>query len=233
MAETIYTIPVNEAFDASVAEKARCPFCRMYERLQENELELILGGSMMEPEVRIKTNKLGFCHRHYDKLFERKNRLGLGLILESHLNEVRAGMKGGVGDLLRGTGSAGTAKAQTVGESCYICGRIDFHFGKMLDNTVYLWETDGAFRKKLDALPMVCLPHFAAVSAVGKNKLGKKDYAKFYEALYTVTDGYFAGLCGDVSWFCKKFDYRYDEEPWGNSKDAVERAIRFLSSEDQ
>ena len=36
-------------------------------------------------------------------------------------------------------------------------------------------------------------------------------------------------LSGDVSWFCKKFDYRYQDEPWNNAKDAVERSIRFLS----
>jgi hypothetical protein len=31
-----------------------------------------------------------------------------------------------------------------------------------------------------------------------------------------------------VSWFAKKFDYRYDKEPWYDSKDAPERAITFL-----
>ena len=40
---------------------------------------------------------------------------------------------------------------------------------------------------------------------------------------------YFDTLREDVSWFCKKFDYRYNDEPWYNSKDAVERAIKFLS----
>ena len=38
-------------------------------------------------------------------------------------------------------------------------------------------------------------------------------------------------LTDDVSWFCKKFDYRFDAEPWGNAKDSVERAIRFLRSD--
>ena len=33
----------------------------------------------------------------------------------------------------------------------------------------------------------------------------------------------------DVSWFCKKFDYRYDAEPWKNSKDSVPRAINFIA----
>ena len=35
----------------------------------------------------------------------------------------------------------------------------------------------------------------------------------------------------DVSFFCKKFDYRYDAEPWKNSKDSVERAIKFLRAD--
>ena len=38
-------------------------------------------------------------------------------------------------------------------------------------------------------------------------------------------------LTDDISWFCKKFDYRYDAEPWYNSKDAVERAIKFIRSD--
>jgi len=29
----------------------------------------------------------------------------------------------------------------------------------------------------------------------------------------------------------KKFDYRYDAEPWYNSKDAVERSMKFLRSD--
>ena len=40
--------------------------------------------------------------------------------------------------------------------------------------------------------------------------------------------GILESLKEDVSWFCKKFDYRYDQEPWGDAKDAVERSIDFL-----
>ena len=42
---------------------------------------------------------------------------------------------------------------------------------------------------------------------------------------------YMSTLTDDVSWFCKKFDYRYGDEPWYNSKDSVERAIKFLRSD--
>ena len=64
--EQIYTIPVNEAFDAA-AEKPElgCPFCALYRKLQNDELDIILGASMMEPDVRIQTNEKGFCKEHF------------------------------------------------------------------------------------------------------------------------------------------------------------------------
>jgi hypothetical protein len=32
----------------------------------------------------------------------------------------------------------------------------------------------------------------------------------------------------DISWFIKKFDYRFEKESWGNSKDAVERTVNQM-----
>ena len=65
MSETIYTIPVNEAFDACAEDHSRgCPFCRLYNQLEANEIDIILGASMMEPDIRIKTNEQSFCPTH-------------------------------------------------------------------------------------------------------------------------------------------------------------------------
>ena len=88
--EQIYTIPVNEAFEAVAKPETqcRCPFCLMYNRLEANELDLILGASMMEPDVRLKTNEQGFCDTHYGLMFERSKRLPLALMMESHLDSL-------------------------------------------------------------------------------------------------------------------------------------------------
>ena len=64
MQEKIYTIPVTEAF----SKKSGCPFCALKNKLEDDERELIMGASMMEPDIRIKTNALGFCKRHFDKM---------------------------------------------------------------------------------------------------------------------------------------------------------------------
>lgn len=233
--EQIYTIPVNEAFEASAADRASgCPLCALYNKLENNELDLILGASMMEPDVRIKTNEEGFCRTHYDMMFTRKNRLGMALTLESHLDQLRRETKlSGAASALFG-GDAGAKPAGRIAEleqSCYVCRRIAYHFDRMSDTVVLLWDGDPDFPAKLAAQPYFCLPHYRRLLNYGKSRLSKKKYPDFVRAVTAAVEPYFDSLREDISWFCKKFDYRYDEEPWYNSKDAVERAIKFLRSD--
>ena len=227
--EQIYTIPVNEAFEASAADAScGCPLCAIYRKLEENELDLILGASMMEPDCRIKTNEQGFCRLHYDLMFVRKNRLGMALTLESHLKELSD-------DLKEGPFGAPGAKPQkriaALEESCYVCRRAQFHFEHMAETVVFLWETDEDFGPKFRAQPYFCLPHYRKLLEYGQKRLNKKKLAAFSAEAGKVVRDYMDTLTDDISWFCKKFDYRYDEEPWYTSKDAVERAIKFLRSD--
>lgn len=225
--EQIYTIPVNEAFDAASEGNSRgCPFCMLAEKLENNEIDLILGASMMEPDIRIKTNEQGFCRHHFDMMFSGKNRLGLGLILESHLDEQKKHFsKNG---LISKPGESEIRTVSRLNENCYVCSKIEYHFSKMLETAVLLWEKDPEFRKKTSRQPYFCLPHYKRFLETASSYLSKKMFKEFYNAVEETENSYFDALREDVSWFCKKFDYRYNDEPWKNSKDAVERAIAFL-----
>lgn len=231
--EQIYTIPVNEAFEASAADSScGCPMCAIYRKLEENELDLILGASMMEPDVRIKTNKQGFCHTHYDMMFVRKNRLGMALTLESHLAELKKDLGKGLLGALTGRPDQKPAKRiAALEDSCYVCKRIDFHFQHMAETAVLLFDTDETFVEKLKAQPYLCLPHYRLLLEKAAERLSKKKLPQFCQLTERVVKGYLETLSEDISWFCKKFDYRYDKEPWKNSKDSVERAIKFLRSD--
>ena len=228
--EQIYTIPVNEAFDL-VSEKPECgcPFCVLYKKLQNDEIDIILGASMMEPDIRIKTNKEGFCLSHYSIMLKRKRMLGMGLMLESHLAEVKK--------ILSGPGMFGDKAAKAVAGlselegDCYVCGRINHNLSMMIATAVYLWESDFPFRDKFKRAPYFCLPHYRMMLDYARNKMPKRIFPEFHDALKRLEMEYLEALTGDVSWFCKKFDYRYDEEPWYNSKDSVPRAVKFLSSD--
>ena len=229
MIERIYTIPVNESFDAADG----CPFCGIYKKLESNELDIILGASMMEPDIRIKTNALGFCGKHYKTMLTMKNRLGLALMLESHFGEniIDLISKKGIADMLGGD-KGRIEKLDKQTRSCYICSRIEFSFERMLECAALLWHRESEFKKKLDTQPYFCLPHYAALLEAALRVLPKKVYPGFAEKCRDVTAAYAKDLLEDISWFVKKFDYRYENEPWGTAKDSPERAVRFLCSDE-
>ncbi len=226
--EQIYSIPVNEAFDKCISEpECGCPICVLYKKLQEDELDIILGASMMEPDIRIKTNEQGFCLPHYRMMLGRRRMLGIGLIMESHLAEVKKKLDGPV--ILGDKRKAALTALGGLECDCYVCKRTEHNLAAMMATVVYLFETDdNGFRKKLERQPWFCLPHYRAILDYASKKMNKRNYSELYSAMYNINSAYLESLLGDVSWFCKKFDYRYDEEPWYNSKDSVKRAIKFL-----
>ena len=137
--EQIYTIPVNEAFEKAASTACGCPFCLMYNRLEANELDLILGASMMEPDVRLKTNDLGFCDTHLCMMFARPKRLPLALMLESHLDQVAKDLEGNLGLFIAKTGDAAAKRLDRLEHSCYICERIEYNFSRMIETAALLW----------------------------------------------------------------------------------------------
>ena len=150
--ERIFTIPVNEAFEEAGEVGEKCPFCFLFSKLQTDEVDLILGASMMEPDVRIKTNEEGFCSRHLSMLFDGGKRLPLALMTESYLARVRERTKPGA---LSGlfAAKAGASAIKTVGEinrTCYLCGRIEHNFSLMIETAALLWESEDQFRRKTE-----------------------------------------------------------------------------------
>ena len=155
--------------------------------------------------------------------------LGIGLMLESHLAEVEKRIDG---PTLLGSKAAASVNALTELEcSCYVYSRIEKNLSAMNATAVYLWESDLDFRKKFEKTGYFCLPHYRRKIDYAQKKMNKRLFRDFYDVAHSIEAKYAAALKGDVSWFCKKFDYRYDEEPWYNSKDSVQRAEKFLSGE--
>lgn len=94
-------------------------------------------------------------------LLTEKNRLGLALILESHMNQLREEVNDkGLAALVGKTGSAAPKRLNRLDGSCYVCDRIEYSFSRMLSNAVLLWTEDDSFRDKVQAQPYICLPHF-------------------------------------------------------------------------
>ena len=222
MAEQLYTIPVNDAFDAAEKE-CGCPICRLYSFFEENELSIMLGGALMEPDIRKQTNRKGFCKRHAEKLLNGDNRLGFALIIESHLAEIERAI-----DPSLATPDGTARRVGEITRDCYICSCADTNLDRAIGTLFWLYENDGEFENKFGGTSHFCLPHYELLLN-GSKRLSKQKRRKFFEKIKDIELAYVKTLSDDVSWFCKKFDYRYDGEPWKNSKDAPERATAFLN----
>ena len=228
--EKIYTIPVNEAFDASAADKScGCPFCTLYNGLEKKETDAILGAAMMEPDVRIETNRAGFCSVHFSQMLKQKNRLSLALMLQTHLDETRGHLFSR--KKLFEPKNSRKKRLSEINESCFVCEKVDWGMERLM-RTFFEMFGDAQFRKLFSEQEFICLPHFDLLQSIAPNYLKKQELDSFNEMCGQLTEKYMNTLYDDVSKFCSMYDYRSSgkDADWGNSRDSIERAVGFLTS---
>ena len=221
MRDSIYTIPVNEMFEP----KTGCPLCAMRDMLESRCVEYIMGAAMMEPDVRMETNRIGFCKYHLDRMHERRNRLSLALMLETHLAELQ-------NTVFKKRGVFSRKKAEPQASTCYVCDKIDWAMERQVDTIFRMYAESSEFRTLFSEQETFCMEHYRLLAQTAPLKLNKKQLPDFMETLNRVTLSYLEQLKEDVTHFTKMFDYRNSgaDADWGNSKDSIERAMWFLTS---
>lgn len=220
MREDICSIPINDVF----APKNGCPICAMRDMLEDRIATYITGAAMMEPDVRIETNSLGFCETHFGHILSRGSRLSVALILESLTSEVDS-------DLFQSKHNPKKA-AETIQKrrhSCFICENVEKNMYHLLSSMIKMWETDTDFRALYAQQPFICMPHYGMIMSAAQ-KMSRKNLIQFSEQTVMLSKSYLQNLEKDITHFCRMFDYRNNGADWGNSKYAIERSIEYMTS---
>jgi len=242
----IDTIPV---WDAAKLE-GECLFCALERKTELGEAERYLGASVMEPDTRVQVNEKGFCPHHHTMLFGMSNRLGHALMLESHTAETirrlnvqlkelekasDAFASCSLGDKLSGKARSAREKLmgsvreiEAISSSCIMCDTIRENMDRYLHTFFHLYRNDPEFHKRFSNSKGVCLTHLSRLIPVAMEELKGKELQEFVSGLTTLEQQNLDRIQEDISWFIKKFDYRYENESWKNSKDAVERTVNKL-----
>lgn len=246
MKETIYTIPVNEAFE----NQCECPLCCLERRFENDRVNYYLGPSLMEPENRIETNESGFCAKHFAMMYDtRANRLGLGLIIHTHLQEqnkiiekitksvdenTTSGKKGLFSSFKSSGDNSKVAEnlvkyVKEQQEECCICRDLKKTMERYCAVITQLYFSEKEFKERFNNGLGFCMPHFAMlIESAKKNLFGGKQ-EEFLGALINMQVANLKRIEDEIEWFTKKFDYRNKDADWGNSKDAVPRSIEKLT----
>lgn len=241
----IDTIPVWD----SLKLEGECLLCALRRKVELGEAEGYLGASVMEPDTRIQVNDKGFCPHHHSMLFSMSNRLGHALMLESHLAETRRRTAKAFDELKKAAhayseasmlerlkkGSAAKADMEKIAaeitsmaNSCVMCDSINQNMDRYMHTFFHLYQNDTEFRNRFNASKAVCLPHLATLIQWAPQELPAKEVADFIDKLTSNETANLDRMQEDISWFIKKFDYRFQDEPWYNSQDAVERTVNKL-----
>ncbi len=231
------TIPVWDAYKAG----GECPLCALRTQNEEMYVDSFLGASVMEPDTRVEVNEKGFCPEHYRQMFAKKNRLGLALITHTHMKEVISSLdaildgaaSASGGGLLRrlspakGEGGAGAALRARTGK-CILCERLDYTMRRYAYTLVHLHAHAPEFQKAFAGSQGLCLQDLALVLDMADEMLSGKERTAFLAAVRDVQKKNMERVEKELEWFTLKFDYRNQDKPWGNSRDALERAINKL-----
>ena len=239
------TIPLWD----SVRLEGECPLCALRRKLELGEVERFLGASVMEPDVRILVNREGFCQKHQGMLFSAGNRLGHALMMQTHLQETRkqqekllASLRGAADnaaaltlkDKVNGKEGKVLASITDIGEKmehpgCVVCESIQENMDRYLYTFFHLYGHDADFQEALSKSKGFCVPDVGLLLEKAPAQLNHKELADFCRLLAGLTEQNLSRLQEDIDWFIKKFDYRFEAEPWGNSRDAVERTVNKLN----
>ena len=243
----IDTIPVWDALKL----EGECPLCALRRQVERLEVDRFLGGSVMEPDVRVRVNERGFCAHHHVLLYAQQNRLGHALMTHTHLQEThrrsqrifreaaqgaqagreaplvkRALGRGGGKEALQAAADALDALAGT----CILCDSLESNMKRYAYTLLHLYEHDAAFRQAFEASRGVCLKDAALLLRMAGEALGGKAQADFAAALERLMEESLSRVEEELEWFTLKFDYRNADKPWKNSRDALERAVTKLRS---
>ncbi len=237
MKESIYTIPLSEAYDTT----DECPFCHLERQVEQRTIRYVIGpgASYMEPEVRAATDAEGFCGAHYKKMYDYGNSLGNALIMQTYFVSLFEEMAKEM-DNFQIPGKRGLFSKKNDGEesslvkwarkkqgSCYLCNKIEYNMDRYAE-TFFLLIRDKDFRAKVAQSKGLCMRHFLRLMEAAPSNIPNDQREWFYPTIFRLMRENMARVKGDLDWFVDKFDYRNASADWKNSRDAVSRTMQKL-----
>ncbi len=229
MKECIYSIPLTDALDA----KCGCILCQLEKKFEEDACEFFLGPAMMEPDHRELTNEKGFCKNHLPMLFNKSNRLGLALVLETHAKEFSSKftLEKKNGFMKKGLDAKLIAQNILIAnESCAMCDKINAQAKEAAANFAYMWDKEPDFRDKYKKQGTLCPEHASLVLSVCEKEVSGKNRDTFIEMIVKQQKDLLDSLYDDLHEFVLSFDYRNADKPLSEKASmSVQNAVKHLA----
>ncbi len=230
MKDHLETAPVIDA----VRNHAVCPFCQLRDMIEQQTVERYLGGAVMEPDIRIRTNAVGFCRTHHQLLMAQKDYHGYALMMQTRLKTVSSqlapAVKGLAGISLFGNKNVSSLLRQ-LDEStgrCLICENMADTVGRYMDIFMKLYREDSSFRSDFGNGSTVCLRDLPLLLQKSQLQLSPSLRKDFLETVSRQLSGAFDTAQEDLDALCSSFHFGSEHKNNPRIHQALERAVNLL-----
>ena len=238
MKEQIHTIPLTEAFTT----EDECPFCYLHRQIEHRAIRYFAGpsASYMEPDVRAITNRHGFCPDHMQKLYDYGNPLGNALMLQTYYESVLRQLHTQLKNLQQPAKKGLLPRKKAVSttpiwediqqqvDDCAICRRVEESMQRHY-RVFFSLLKEAEFRQAVQGSKGFCMHHFAQLLQQAQDHLPGAYEAWFYDTVYALMAENLLRVKADLDHLICKYDYRNADLPWGNAKDALQRAMQKMA----
>ena len=201
-------------------EGSECPLCAIRSHIEKQFISSYLNEAVMEDACREEVNKYGFCKRHFVRLYEGDNKLGLALQTHTRMKHLLKRI-----DAIDNPKAAAKMADKLLGEleSCAICRLMDANMERYVATVPKMYGKEGEFRKLFNGGKGFCLEHFSMLIKASRNAGGFEK--EFLQILTKMQAENFERVYNDLGTFTDMFDYKNGGKPWGTAKGALERSI--------
>ena len=224
------TIPVWDAY----RQRGECPLCLLLATAERELVAFHLGSSVMAPEMRVKVNETGFCPSHFSMLLAGDNRLGLGLMTQTHMAELGKKLdaygrtSSRPRELRRRLAALHTFLARQL-NACLICDRLTDRFARYAFTIAFLWNKDAAFRSEFAESAGFCLSHLPGQLRLAEETLPAAPLARFETEVESLQRRAWQRLDQALLAFTGSFDYQTEPGAAATVRASVASAIQKLT----
>jgi hypothetical protein len=236
MKQEIHTFELWDAFE----RKTECPLCDIKTNTERSYISGLFRDMTIDEEFCRYLKDARFCSKHLEILFNYRDKFGLALVMNRLLSFEIAELEAAQirktdTDIPRKPFQAWLERLITLAppkrylrsqESiCDLCRHIDNRMRDYVTTLIHLWKNNLNFRALYYSSNGFCHKHFYQIIQGAKKELNDKDLDNFLDTSFSIQHESMKRLNEELQWFIKKFNYHYNNEPWGSSKDSLARCI--------
>ena len=235
MKVVLETIPLWDA----LKENTECSICTLMKKAEEDSIAYYLSSAIMTPEVRVETNRYGFCPVHSVMLTTRGNPQSLALTMDTYYGENEEHFRKGFEEIAKAKNPRSVEKAvirlkEEAGkreQGCLVCSRMNDRLYRYCYTLSSLFGSDEEFRKAFLNSKGLCLHHTFLVSETAKDSLRGEEYTTFQKELFALLENNLSRVRHDDWWMTQKYKSENQDKPWNGAEDAHRRAVLKLVGE--